>query len=83
MERFEIINNQLDDMKTRQSNLNLTLAAVSKNGLSGSKNQDKIYDDFLGNEKKKEIDEFLKNIKREVEGKFMALEKDIVYLSEV
>ena len=56
---------------------------MSKNGISGSKNPDKTYDDFLGNEKKKEIDDFLKNIKREIDGKFMAVEKDIVYLSEV
>jgi len=53
---------------------------------SGQANQsnkaDKIYDDYLNMERKKEIEEFLKQLRKDMENKFIILDKDIAYLSE-
>jgi hypothetical protein len=43
---------------------------------------DKIYDDYLNMERKKEIEDFLKQLRKDMENKFIILDKDIAYLSE-
>ena len=49
---------------------------------SQANKSDKIYDDYLNMERKKEIEDFLKQLRRDMENKFIILDKDVAYLSE-
>lgn len=44
---------------------------------------EKTFESYLFNEKKKEIDDYLKQMKFDVDNKFSSLDKDIAYLSEI
>ena len=77
LERIEILNNTMDDFKNRQST-----STKQEKKESGGKSSDQTYDDFMQNDKKKEIDEYLKQLRREMESRFSNDQKDILYLSE-
>lgn len=57
--------------------------AEGQTGNSGAdRTGEKMYEDYLNHEKKKEIEDFLKQLRKDMENKFIILDKDISYLSE-
>lgn len=76
VERIDLINNALNDIRTRGG------VHGSKDS-SGLKNNDMVYENFMMSDKRREMDEFLKAMRKEMDGRFIIAEKDIGYLSEV
>jgi hypothetical protein len=79
MERIDILANTIDDFKNRQSG---GLKQEQKGVSSAKGSSDPTYDSYVQNDQKKEIDEYLKQLRRETENRFANDQKDILYLSE-
>lgn len=76
IERIDLINNAMEDMRARGG-------VQNSKDTSGNKTTEKAYENFMASDKRREMDDFLKAMKKEMDARFTIAEKDIGYLSEV